>query len=119
MNLRPLERKALSEIKTFIDSHYTDDLTLQSLCDRHWQGDQVSFRRRRLHEAFSSTYSQTISEYLTTVRMEQAKTLLQTTDLSIRAIAAQVGYTGSTGFSTAFRRHVGVSPSVYRGSVTG
>ncbi|HXD77619.1 MAG TPA: helix-turn-helix transcriptional regulator [Puia sp.] len=119
MNLRPLEKKALSEIKAFIDTHYTDALTLDSLCGRHWQGDEVSFRRRRLHEAFSSTYLQTISEYLATVRMEHAKTLLQTTDLSIRAIAAQVGYKGSTSFSTAFRRHVGVSPSVYRGSVTG
>ena len=87
MNLRPLEKKALSEIKAFIDTRYTNDLTLESLAAMHWQDERVSFRKRRLHEAFSTTYLQTIHEYVTAVRMETAKNFLASTDLSIKAIA--------------------------------
>ncbi|MFD6288586.1 AraC family transcriptional regulator [Streptomyces sp. NPDC060205] len=52
--------------------------------------------------------------YLTECRMDDAVALLADTDLSIAQIARTVGYADAFGFSAAFKRHKGLSPSAFR-----
>ncbi|MGW9069218.1 AraC family transcriptional regulator [Streptomyces yangpuensis] len=52
--------------------------------------------------------------YLTECRMDDAEALLADTDLSIAQIARTVGYADAFGFSAAFKRHKGLSPSTFR-----
>ncbi|MFF9131399.1 MULTISPECIES: AraC family transcriptional regulator [unclassified Streptomyces] len=52
--------------------------------------------------------------YVTEYRMEEAEALLCETDLAIAQIAKSVGYADAFGFSAAFKRHRGLSPSVFR-----
>ncbi|GAA2194236.1 AraC family transcriptional regulator [Streptomyces bangladeshensis] len=52
--------------------------------------------------------------YLTECRMDEAEALLADTDLSIAQIAKTVGYADAFGFSAAFKRHKGLSPSTFR-----
>ncbi|MCM1975089.1 AraC family transcriptional regulator [Streptomyces sp. G1] len=52
--------------------------------------------------------------YLTECRMDEAEALLADTDLSIAQIAKSVGYADAFGFSAAFKRHKGQSPSKFR-----
>ncbi|WP_411075687.1 AraC family transcriptional regulator [Streptomyces sp. cmx-4-7] len=52
--------------------------------------------------------------YLTECRMDEAETLLTDTDLSIAQIGRSVGYADAFGFSAAFKRHRGLSPSTFR-----
>ena len=119
MIIRPLEKKALSEIRTFIETHYGEPVTVRLLAEKRWQNDQVSFRPRRLHDTFTALFLQTIHDYLTQVRMERARTLLETTDLGIKAIAASVGYTAESTFGPAFKKYFGINPSGYRNSLPG
>ncbi|WP_437043165.1 AraC family transcriptional regulator [Streptomyces sp. enrichment culture] len=52
--------------------------------------------------------------YLTECRLDEAAALLTDTDLSIAHIAKAVGYADAFGFSAAFKRHKGLSPSAFR-----
>jgi AraC-like DNA-binding protein len=52
--------------------------------------------------------------YLTECRMDEAEALLTDTDLSIAQIGRAVGYADAFGFSAAFKRHKGLSPSMFR-----
>ncbi|WP_419595989.1 AraC family transcriptional regulator [Streptomyces brasiliscabiei] len=52
--------------------------------------------------------------YLTECRMDEAEALLSDTDSSIALIAKSVGYADAFGFSAAFKRRRGVSPSAFR-----
>jgi len=52
--------------------------------------------------------------WLTARRLEQAAKLLATTDATLAAIAAQVGYVSEFALSRAFKRHHGVAPAFYR-----
>ncbi|WP_211339596.1 AraC family transcriptional regulator [Nocardia mexicana] len=56
--------------------------------------------------------------YLTECRMDEAETLLTDTELSVARIAETVGYADAFGFSAAFKRHRGVSPSAFRLAAT-
>ena len=46
--------------------------------------------------------------------MEKAKTLLETTNLRVGAVAAMVGYRDMNYFSLAFKKFAGCPPSEYR-----
>lgn len=53
-------------------------------------------------------------EYVQTLRIEEAKQLLETTDQPLDDIAAEVGYGEPSAFRHLFRKLVGVTPSAYR-----
>ncbi|MFB8007690.1 AraC family transcriptional regulator [Nocardia sp. NPDC056000] len=52
--------------------------------------------------------------YLTELRMEEAEELLTATDLTVAQIARSLGYADAFGFSAAFKRHRGLSPTGFR-----
>lgn len=51
---------------------------------------------------------------VTALRMRQAMALLASESYTVEAVAHLVGYENPFAFSTAFKRHIGVSPSEYR-----
>jgi transcriptional regulator GlxA family with amidase domain len=53
-------------------------------------------------------------DYVHALRLEEAKQILETEDLSIEAIAEQVGYEDTSFFGRLFRRKVGLTPAQYR-----
>lgn len=65
--------------------------------DRHLRRENLSFREL-LHE----------------VRFERACRMLRESDATVAQIALRLGFSDSANFSRAFRRAVGVTPSVYR-----
>lgn len=52
--------------------------------------------------------------YLTDYRMDEAECLLAETDMSVAQVAKAVGYADPFGFSAAFKRYRGMSPSAFR-----
>jgi AraC-like DNA-binding protein len=53
-------------------------------------------------------------EYVHVLRLEEAKQMLETEEMSIEAIAEQVGYEDASFFGRLFRRKVGLTPAQYR-----
>ena len=53
-------------------------------------------------------------EYLTTIRMEKAKELLERADYSMKEICSMVGYSDPNYFSRSFKKKVGVTPTEYK-----
>jgi AraC-like DNA-binding protein len=67
--------------------------------------------------AFAARFTDRVGEpamrYLTSLRMQRAKTLLQDERATVTAVAARVGYRSDVGFTAAFKREVGVAPGSY------
>jgi hypothetical protein len=53
------------------------------------------------------------------LRMDRAKELLQTTNLSVKEIAHEIGYTRQHDLTRAFRKHTGASPSEWKTQANG
>jgi AraC-like DNA-binding protein len=53
-------------------------------------------------------------EYITHIRIEKAKSLMENPSLSIADIAEMTGFTSQSYFSTAFKSQTGMTPSQYR-----
>lgn len=53
-------------------------------------------------------------EYVTMLRLNHAKTLLKTTDLSIKEISFECGFNSEMSFITAFKNHTKLTPTKFR-----
>jgi len=69
-----------------------------------------------LNILFTKETGKTLYKFLTDVRMEHAKYLLEVKKLPIVAIASMVGYPNANSFSRAFRRYLRQTPTIYRQS---
>jgi AraC-like DNA-binding protein len=75
---------------------------------------EVGMNEAKLMRAFKQIYGRTIFDFTQQLRMERAKKLLEVSQLSVTEIALEVGYEYSSNFTTAFRRHFGITPKAAR-----
>jgi transcriptional regulator GlxA family with amidase domain len=68
-----------------------------------------TFKRR-----FGKATGMSPLEYVHTLRLEEAKQMLESGDAPIEAIAVEVGYQDASFFSRLFRRKVALTPAQYR-----
>lgn len=78
---------------------------------------QVRLNDYKLKVGFRQVFGTTVFGYLRDYRMEQARQLLQDTQLSLANIAYAIGYDCPTSFSTAFKKRFGVNPRAYRAGI--
>lgn len=69
-----------------------------------------------LKRNFKMVFGQPVCRYLLSVRLAEARRLLEETNDTIKEIASAVGYTHAHHFSTAFRRAYGARPAQHRAS---
>jgi AraC-like DNA-binding protein len=67
---------------------------------------------------FADVLAQPPIEYLKTLRLSRAATLLRRTDLPIKAVASRVGYSSRSSFTRAFIACHGVAPHEFRAAAT-
>ncbi|ARR56049.1 AraC family transcriptional regulator [Rhizorhabdus wittichii DC-6] len=65
-------------------------------------------------KAFSTTMGQTPHQWLSSLRIEEAKKLLRQTDQPLTEIALDLGFSSSAHFSSRFKQLVGMPPSAWR-----
>ncbi len=97
-----------SRIKSYIDRHYMEPLTLQSM------GEALHVSPYYLSHVFKEMSGYSPMQYLLRRRIGEAQTLLITTDLPITEIAGRVGYDTQSYFNLQFSKHVGMPPNQYR-----
>ncbi|TYP71225.1 response regulator [Paenibacillus methanolicus] len=93
----------------YIESNYANEkMSLQELC-RH-----VLMSTSYFSLVFKQHTGETFVEYLTRVRIEKAKELLQHTTMKFYEIAEKVGYGDPNYFSILFKKHAGITMREFR-----
>jgi AraC-like DNA-binding protein len=75
---------------------------------------KVGLNTHTLNDAFRYAYRKSIFVYGQHIRLEQGKTLLLQTNLTIQDIAEKCGYPEQSNFSAAFKKKYGISPGRWR-----
>ena len=99
----------VSKAKTYIDTHYNKDISLYDV------SREVDISPYYFSKIFKEETGENFIEYLTNVRIEQAKTLLTGSGLSMKEICAQIGYGDPNYFSRAFKKKTGLTPTEFKG----
>jgi AraC family L-rhamnose operon regulatory protein RhaS len=97
-------------------------IELSSNCEQQWTLEQMAdlcgIRRTHLNTVFYKLTGHTPMEYLATLRIAKAKTMLKQPENKIIDIAFMCGFGSSQYFSNVFKKALGMSPSEYRSQCT-
>lgn len=114
--VRNLNRQSYSpiiqKIVAYIDSDLQTDLSLKTFAK------YLNVNACYLSTLFSKEVGMPLSAYVNNSRIFQAKKLLLGTDLPIKSIAEQCGFSDTHYFSRIFRKVEGTTPNAYRKSYT-
>lgn len=97
-----------SRIDDYIRTHISEELSIKSLCST------FGISKNRLYEISHDSFQMPIGDYIASARIDMAKQLLSTTDLSVTQISAMVGIKNYNYFTKFFKANVGVPPLKYR-----
>lgn len=111
------------EESTFSQTDETFLIKLNNLIINNMQDPKfdVAFVYREMGMSRTSLYNKLkvltnmgASDYIIKIRMEQAVTLIKTTNLTFSEIAEKIGFSTLRYFSTAFKQYVGKTPTQYK-----
>jgi len=105
---REHEDKQILQVQEFIESHYSDKLAVETLCE------QFGIGRRTFERRFKKATHNTITEYIQRVKIEAAKKQLEAGRKTVNEIMYDVGYQDTKAFREVFRRVTGMSPVDYK-----
>jgi transcriptional regulator GlxA family with amidase domain len=92
----------------YIEKHYQAKLTVDELADKYGIG------RRTFERRFKKATSNTVVEYMQRVKMEAAKSQLESGRKTVSEVMHDVGYTDTKAFRDVFKKVTGMSPVDYR-----
>jgi transcriptional regulator GlxA family with amidase domain len=121
---RPFEEIAFSEgavrlhpdeevvqAQTWLKQHCSEDVRLSEVAH------QFDMSVRSFNRRFKLATGQTPLQYLQNVRVDMARELLQSSNLSVNEIAEKVGYQDMGHFTALFKKFLSTTPSEYRTTV--
>ena len=96
------------EMVSYIQQNFTGKILLKEF------GKQFHLSEKYISRYFKEHFHITISQYVTYLRLEHAKQLLQDTDIPVTEVAMQSGYQNVSYFIRSFKKTYGMSPLKYR-----
>lgn len=103
------EESLIVKLNKVIGEHIDDpELDQQIICK------ELGMSRASLYSKMKAITGIGVKEYITKIRIEKAKMLIETSDRSITEISEMTGFSASSYFSTAFKNYTGMTPSQYK-----
>lgn len=104
----PVTYGRMGEALQAMYSHYAENLQTEDLAT------SASLSKSQFNRKFRRLFGTTPHEYLLRVRVNAACRLLETTDLTVTAIALETGFFDHSHFTRVFHRIMDVTPGEYR-----
>jgi len=103
------EAEKLYQLKAYLEANFLSDLNLTQL------SKICLLNEFKVKKGFKILFGTTVFNYLRKLRMEHAAQILRNNAISIDEVADILGYEHAQHFSIAFKKYMGVSPSLYQG----
>ena len=100
--------ETVEQVRAYLAANYRQKFSLTEVAARFYLSPYY------LSRLFRRVTGQSIVDYLNNRRIEAAQKLLETTELSISAIAEQTGFASAAHFRRVFREVTDISPLQYR-----
>jgi AraC-like DNA-binding protein len=108
---RPKEAAFMQRINTLIKVNLEDEnFDTDALCKA------MSLSRTQLFRRLKSLIHQAPANYIKNIRLQKAKELLETTDLTVGEVVFKTGFQTLSHFTHIFQKQYGILPSVFRRS---
>ena len=92
----------------YIGEHLSEDISLATLAE------VARLSPYHFVRTFKQSFGLPPHRYLSSLRMQQAKSLLANPAMSVTQIGVNLGFSETSSFTTTFRKHTGLTPTAYR-----
>lgn len=99
------------QIQIWLQDNYHREITFSQVAER------FRMSARTLNRRFKLAVGQSPLQYLQEIRINTARDLLKTSNLSVNEIAEKVGYYDSSYFASLFKKQLATTPYAYRATV--
>jgi AraC-like DNA-binding protein len=99
--------RRIVKAKLFIDENFAERIDLRNV------SGEACFSRFHFARLFRGIYGMTTHQYLTSVRMDKARELLEN-GASVKESCFAVGFDSVASFTALFKRRLGLTPAVYQ-----
>ena len=103
-----LKYNDIKEIVEYINLHYAENLSIEELAKR------VMLSKYHFIRLFKEETSYTPHEYIIKVRVNKAKEMLKSTNISMKEIAFNCGFSTESAFSNCFKKNTGMTAGEFR-----
>lgn len=104
----PTGTDALQTVLRYIGEHYTQPISRAEIARA------VGYSESYISHIFSDYLNTTLVDYITMLRMDDARQLLADTDLPVSRIAMQLGFASIRSFNRFFAKEMKMTPTAYR-----
>lgn len=98
----------MNHMKQYIEEHFAEDLTIKKLAKI------ANISEFHFSRVFKKETGYTIHEYIVKIRINHAKSMLQVSNLTLKEIGYQCGFSNESSFSTIFKKHTGTTPGAFK-----
>jgi transcriptional regulator GlxA family with amidase domain len=102
------DKSVVREIQDYVLAHLGADLSVPALCQR------AAMSERNFARVFRAATGMTPAGFVEKARIDEARRLVEASDVPLKKMADTLGYGNVDGFRRAFTRRLGVSPNDYR-----
>ncbi len=96
------------EAITYIDANFTEPLTLEEIASK------IGYNRCYFSHLFSKCMGMSVWDYICIKRIEEALSLIRSTDRTILQIATECGFNNTINFNKIFKKYTNLSPRSFR-----
>lgn len=97
----------ITNVCEYINQHYTEKIVLDDLCFL------FGLNKTSLCKKFKSEYGTTILDYITKLKVNEAKIYIREHEFSVTEISEKLGFNSIHYFCRLFKKHTGLSPKEY------
>lgn len=101
-------RKLIRDARLYILQHIDERITTEQLAEH------LSRNRTYLCSVFKAETGMSVNAYITQMKIDEAKRLLEVTDKSLKSIAEHLGFSTQNYFQNVFKKVAGMTPMEYR-----
>jgi two-component system response regulator YesN len=98
----------LAPLLKHVQNHYDQDISLDQAAEL------CNVSLFHFTKVFKRVMGTTFVDYLTTLRMDHAIALFESTSMNVSEVSQAVGYQDQGYFSKVFKKHTGINPTDYR-----
>ena len=106
--VRPSGKRLIDSLERYIEEHIREEITVEKLCS------EFEISRTRLYETVRPYTNGGIAAFVKTKRLEHAKNLIKSTDMSVTQIADACGFSDYNYFLRIFKQKYGISTKQMR-----
>ena len=95
-------------VMRYINDNYTEHISIKDICDA------IGYSKSTVLTSFKKEFSTTVNAYLTTLRLERARKMLENESVTINEVALECGFSDQSYFSKVFSAKYKITPTDYR-----